>query len=189
MSVLLIDNNDSFTYNIIETIRSVCSDKWQIVRSEVLDIGMLGRFTHIVISPGPMTPSDFPILSDVICRCYDDNKPLLGVCLGHQAIGEYFGARLVQMPSVVHGQRRRITIDSTSLIYRGLPSVIEVGLYHSWAIDYTSLPDTLQATGATAEHCLMSLQHKDKHIYGIQFHPESFMTPDGSRILSNFINI
>lgn len=189
MSVLLIDNNDSFTYNIVEAIRSVCSDKWQIVRSEALDIGMLDRFSHIVISPGPMTPSDFPILSDVICRCCDHNKPLLGVCLGHQAIGEYFGARLVQMPSVVHGQRRRIKIDSTSLIYKGLSDVIEVGLYHSWAIDYTSLPDTLQATGETAEQCLMSLQHKDKHIYGIQFHPESFMTPDGSRILSNFINI
>ena len=127
MSVLLIDNNDSFTYNIIEAIRSVCSDKWQIVRSEALDIGMLDRFSHIVISPGPMTPSDFPILSEVICRCYDHNKPLLGICLGHQAIG--------------------------------------------------------------AEQCLMSLQHTDKHIYGIQFHPESFMTPDGSRILSNFINI
>ena len=105
MSVLLIDNNDSFTYNIVEAIRSVCSDKWQIVRSEALDIGMLDRFSHIVISPGPMTPSDFPILSDVICRCYDHNKPLLGVCLGHQAIGEYFGARLVQMPSVVHRQK------------------------------------------------------------------------------------
>ena len=93
------------------------------------------------------------------------------------------------MPSVVHGQRRLIKIDGTSLIYRGLPNVIEVGLYHSWAIDYTSLPDTLQATGESAEQCLMSLQHTDKHIYGIQFHPESFMTPDGSRILSNFINI
>lgn len=189
MKVLLIDNNDSFTYNIIELLRSIGKVEGVIVPSAELNILQLDEFDHIVISPGPMRPKDFPILSEVIEYCFTTHKPLLGICLGHQAIGEYFGGKLVRLNSVVHGQRRQIAIDTSSLLYVNLPDNIEVGLYHSWAIEHSTLPSSLKATGFTADSCLMSIEHSERAIFGIQFHPESFMTTQGRQIIENFLNI
>ncbi len=187
--VLLIDNNDSFTYNIIEMLRTIDDAEGEVLSSAGLDMASLNHFDHIIISPGPMTPKDFPILSEVIRYCYVANKPLLGICLGHQAIGEYFGGQLVRLETVVHGQRRQITIDTSSPIYMGMPDKIEVGLYHSWAVDSATLPSWLKATAFTDSHCLMSLECRQRPIFGIQFHPESFMTPLGRQIVENFLNI
>lgn len=187
--VLLIDNNDSFTYNIIELLHSIGEVEGVIVPSTELNIVQLNEFEHIVISPGPMRPKDFPILSKVIEYCFTTYKPLLGICLGHQAIGEYFGGKLVRLNSVVHGQRRQIAIDTSSLLYANLPDNIEVGLYHSWAIEHSTLPLSLKAIGFTSDSCLMSIEHSERAIFGIQFHPESFMTKQGRQIIENFLNI
>lgn len=189
MRILLIDNNDSFTYNIVELLRSLDDVLYGVLPSNGLNIAVLEDYSHIIISPGPMTPSDFPELRDVISYCEKLDKPLLGICLGHQAICEYFGGRLVQMDTIVHGHRERIAIDNRSSIYRYLPDRIEVGLYHSWKIDHLNLPDELAVTGMSREDCLMSVQHKNKQIFGIQFHPESFLTAKGRQILENFVNI
>ncbi len=189
MKVLLLDNNDSFTYNIIELLRSISGVEAVVVPSAELDIARLDEFDHVIISPGPMTPKDFPILSKAIKRCYTTRKPLLGICLGHQAIGETFGGKLVRLSNVVHGQRRQISIDTSSPIYANLSDNIEVGLYHSWAIEPSTLPLSLKATGFATDRCLMSIEHRHRPIFGIQFHPESFMTLYGRQIIENFLNI
>lgn len=189
MRVLLIDNNDSFTYNIVELLRSLHGAAYDVLSSKGLEMSVLEDYSHIIISPGPMTPSDFPELNDVIAFCEDRDKPLLGICLGHQAICEYFGGRLVRMDKIVHGHKESIGIDNHSIIYNELPDTIDVGLYHSWRIDHHDLPDELLITGMSQEDCLMSVQHRSKMIFGIQFHPESFLTTRGNRILENFTNI
>jgi para-aminobenzoate synthetase component 2 len=189
MQVLIIDNIDSFTYNIVDILRNIGTVDYKVLLSNELDPDELSAFDRIIISPGPMKPADFPMLEAVISHCSQSNKPLMGVCLGHQAICEYFGGELVQMKNVVHGQKKRIEINNNSPIYRNLPPEIEVGLYHSWMVNYKTLPHCLKITGMTADKCLMSVQHYKDNIFGIQFHPESFMTAWGKQILENFLNI
>ncbi len=189
MSVLLIDNNDSFTYNLVEMMRTKCNVSCSVVYSAELSISDLEGFSNVLISPGPMTPMDYPILNKVIEYCYHKSKPLLGVCLGHQAIGVHFGGELTRLPKVVHGVQETISIDNTSPIYTTLAQKIDVGLYHSWAINPYSLPHSLIATGYSADGRLMSFGHISRPIFGIQFHPESFMTKQGEVIMRNFLNL
>lgn len=187
--LLLIDNNDSFVYNIVDILRNIPSINNTVLASNKLLINDLIAYDYIIISPGPMKPSNFPVLNDVILFCTKFNKPLLGICLGHQALCEFFGAELVQLNSVVHGQKKLINIDNNSHIYKNLPSEIEVGLYHSWMIKHSNLPESLKITGMSSDQCLMSVQHTNNNIFGLQFHPESFMTKFGKNIIENFINI
>jgi anthranilate synthase/aminodeoxychorismate synthase-like glutamine amidotransferase len=189
MKVLLIDNNDSFTYNIVDILHAIKSANVEVKLYEKVSADELSIYNHIIISPGPMTPADYPKFKDVISFCYDSNKPLLGICLGHQAIGEYFGGKLIHLTSVVHGQKKVIDIDNLSTIFHHLPKEIEVGLYHSWAIDFSTLPESLKSTGMSKDPYLMSFQHSQKNIFGVQFHPESFMTESGAQILKNFLSI
>jgi len=189
MQVLIIDNNDSFTYNIVDILRNIGNADYKVVLSNELETGTLNAFESIIISPGPMRPVDFPVLNDVISYCGKSNKPLLGICLGHQAICEYFGGELVQLKNVVHGQKKQIDIDISSPIFKDLPTKIEVGLYHSWMISHKSLNGNLRATGMTDNQALMSVQHYSDNIFGTQFHPESFMTTFGKQILKNFLSI
>lgn len=189
MKVLLIDNNDSFTYNIVDLLQSLNYATVVVKRYSEVSIEEFPDYNHIIISPGPMTPSDYPKLKNAISFCYENNKPLLGICLGHQAIGEYFGGKLIQLQRVVHGQKKIISIDNTSKIFHQLPDEIEVGLYHSWAIDFSSLPESLKSTGMSKDPCLMSFQHRQKNIFGVQFHPESFLTASGKIIMKNFLSI
>lgn len=189
MQVLIIDNNDSFTYNIVDILRKIETIDYKVLLSNELDTSVLIAFDSIIISPGPMKPADFSVLKDVISYCSQSNKPLLGICLGHQAICEYFGGELVQLKNVVHGQKKRIEIDNNSPIYKNLPPEIEVGLYHSWIVNYKTLKCCLKITGMTADRCLMSVEHYRNNIFGIQFHPESFMTANGKQILENFLSI
>lgn len=189
MKVLIIDNNDSFTYNIVDILRNIETTDCKVLPSNELEISALSAFDHIIISPGPMKPIDFPILRDVISYCSKNNKPLLGICLGHQAICEYFGGELVQLKHVVHGQKKQIEIDNSSPIYRNLPPKIEVGLYHSWTVNPKTLNSCLKTTGMTADQSLMSVQHYSANIFGTQFHPESFLTVNGKQIMENFLSI
>jgi anthranilate synthase/aminodeoxychorismate synthase-like glutamine amidotransferase len=189
MQVLIIDNNDSFTYNIVNILRDIATVDYLVLPSDELVTDECNAFSHIVISPGPMKPADFPVLKNVISHCSRRNKPLLGICLGHQAICEYFGGELVRLENVVHGQKKRIKIDNNSPVFKNLPSEIEVGLYHSWMIRHITLPECLKITGMTTDQCLMSVKHQENNIFGIQFHPESFMTRWGKRIFENFLTI
>lgn len=187
MPLLLIDNNDSFTYNIVNILYEInCAH--QVINYDELKVKDLGNFSHIVISPGPMKPEDFPLLNQVIEHSLFDKKPLLGICLGHQAICTHFGGTLYRLENVVHGQKKQIKIIQNSIIFNGLSQTIEVGLYHSWAVSPDDFPDELEIT-AQSENCIMAVQHKIHPIYGIQFHPESFLTPFGKEILINFTEL
>jgi anthranilate synthase/aminodeoxychorismate synthase-like glutamine amidotransferase len=187
--ILLIDNHDSFTYNVVNILRNIEAAGFLVISSDNLNIHNLDIFSHIIISPGPMKPADFPVLNDVISYCSQNNKPLLGICLGHQAICEFFGGELVQLEHVVHGQKKRVQIDNSTPVFKNLPSEIETGLYHSWMIRHQTLPECLKITGMAAGQCLMSVKHQTKNIFGLQFHPESFMTSWGKQIFKNFLGI
>ncbi|RLD58806.1 MAG: anthranilate synthase component II [Bacteroidetes bacterium] len=189
MQVLIIDNNDSFTYNIVNILRNIENVNFDVLLTNKISIDTLQSYDKIIISPGPGKPCDFPLLNDVITCCIKTKKPLLGVCLGHQTICEYFGGELVQLKSVIHGQKHLVQINNNSYIYKSLPANIEVGLYHSWTINPKTLPNCLEITGITSDKRLMSIKHKEYDIYGLQFHPESFMTKYGNKILENFIKI
>ena len=189
MRVLIIDNKDSFTYNIVDLLRTIGNVDFEVLLSDELDLHTLSAFDSIIISPGPMKPIDFPILKEVISYCSKKNKPLLGICLGHQAICEYFGGELVKLKLVVHGQKKQIEIDNSSLIYKNLPPKIEVGLYHSWMVNPNSLNSCLKTTGFSSDQSIMSVQHYSSNIFGTQFHPESFMTESGKQIMENFLKI
>jgi anthranilate synthase component 2 len=147
----------------------------------------LEKFDKIVLSPGPGIPSEAGLLLKVI-ETYKDKKPILGVCLGHQAIGEYFGAKLTNLSDVYHGVQTPAKIVADDYIFRNLPNEILVGRYHSWVVDNANLPSCLEVTATSPEGYIMAIRHKTFDIRGIQFHPESVLTPEGKNIISNFIN-
>lgn len=189
LNILLLDNNDSFTYNIISILNSIENVNTTIIETLSCKEEYLSEYDKIIISPGPGMPGDFPFLNKAITYCVKKNKPLLGICLGHQAICEYFGAELINFKRVIHGHKKLIKIDGNSKIYKGVPEKTEVGLYHSWAVDIKSITDKLKITGVSLENVLMSVEHSCKPIYGIQYHPESFLSKQGKQILKNFLDV
>lgn len=189
MRLLLLDNNDSFTFNIVDLLRSFDDLDFDVIKSEAVQVEMLRQYDKFIISPGPGKPSDFPMINETIKYCINNEKDLLGICLGHQAICEFFGGELFRLESVVHGQKKKIEIDTSSLIYNDMPKEVEVGLYHSWAVNGNNLPECLMPTGFSTDKTLMSIQHRNLHIFGVQFHPESFLTTCGNKILQNFIDL
>ncbi len=186
MKVVIIDNYDSFTYNLSHLLKELGADV-TVYRNDQFRMDQLDRFDKIVLSPGPGIPSEAGQLLDVI-RNYAGKKPLLGVCLGHQALGESFGAALVNVGEVVHGVATPAHRTVDDYLFEGLPETIMVGRYHSWAVDARSLPDCLEATSFSDDGQMMSLRHKDYDIRGIQYHPESVLTPDGKVIIRNWLN-
>lgn len=187
MRLLLIDNNDSFTYNIVDILRTIKGCHFDVVKSSLLLTDIFHLYDKIIISPGPGKPSEFPAIEKTIEHSIRTGKSLLGICLGHQAVCEYFGGELVRLKEAVHGQKKTIAIDNTSPIFKNLPAEIEAGLYHSWAVNYSSLPSCLRITGKTYDEGLMSVQHVDFDIHGLQFHPESFITDYGKQMIENFL--
>lgn len=183
--ILLIDNNDSFTYNIVEALRKIKDCQLKVVKSSVIKQKQLEEADKVILSPGPGLPSEIPALHSIIQFCKDFDIPLLGICLGHQAIGEFFGGEIKQMETPLHGRREKCRVDIQTALFQGLPKEIEVGLYHSWKV--SSLSDEMRQIGLSSTEIIMAIQHKRYKIYGIQFHPESFITKKGDRILSNFI--
>lgn len=188
MRLLLIDNHDSFTFNIVNSLQKVSTSDFQVINYSDLNINHLNSFTHFVISPGPMTPADFPLLNKVIQHSVNKQKALLGICLGHQAVCTHFGGKLNQLKKVVHGQKKQIKIREKSILFNNLPQSIEVGLYYSWTVSHLNFPDSLKIT-AQSNNFIMAVEHKDLPIFGVQFHPESFLTPFGPSILSNFCKL
>ena len=187
MRIVIIDNYDSFTYNLAHLVKSLGAEV-TVLRNDCFALEELEAFDKIILSPGPGIPSEAGQLLDVI-RTYAGRKPMLGVCLGHQAIGEVFGATLENLTDVFHGvatEGRQFGVDP---IFRGLPERIVMGRYHSWVVSREGFPDSLEITAVSDEGQIMALRHREFDIHGIQFHPESVLTPDGAALLRNWLNI
>ena len=187
MRIVIIDNYDSFTYNLAHLVKSLGAEV-TVLRNDRFALEELEAFDKIILSPGPGIPSEAGQLLDVI-RTYAGRKPMLGVCLGHQAIGEVFGATLENLTDVFHGvatEGRQFGVDP---IFRGLPERIVMGRYHSWVVSREGFPDSLEITAVSDEGQIMALRHRKFDIHGIQFHPESVLTPDGAALLRNWLNI
>lgn len=185
MKIVIIDNYDSFTYNLSHLVKELGAEV-TVVRNDQFALPELEAYDKIILSPGPGIPSEAGLLLDVI-RTYAGKKPMLGVCLGHQAIGECFGAQLTNLSEVFHGVATEGTQFGNDPIFAGLPQRITMGRYHSWVVSKDSLPSCLEITAESDEGQIMALRHREYDIHGIQFHPESVLTPEGRKIISNFI--
>ena len=185
MKIVIIDNYDSFTYNLSHLIKSLGAEV-DVVRNDQFELSDLEPYSKIVLSPGPGIPSEAGLLLDVI-RTYAGKKPILGVCLGHQAIGEVFGAKLENRSDVFHGVATPCHIIADDPIFSGLDRDITVGRYHSWVVATNGLPACLEVTAVSDEGQIMALRHKTLNVRGIQFHPESVLTPDGRKMIQNFL--
>jgi len=184
--LLVIDNYDSFTYNLVQYLGELGADPVvrrndAIAPPEVLE----GGYTGIVISPGPGTPRDAGVTLEII-RELSGSVPILGVCLGHQAIGEAFGGRVIRAPKPIHGKASEVTHDGRGA-FEGLPQPLAVGRYHSLMVERETLPRELEITAQTRDGLIMGLRHRELPVEGVQFHPESVLTPNGKKILANFL--
>lgn len=186
MEVLVIDNYDSFTYNIVDAMRRMGVEP-KVVRNDKIDPESIARFDRIILSPGPGIPAEAGRMMEVIAR-WHQTKPILGICLGHQAIAEYFGAKLTNLAQVYHGVALPMDVIAPDTLFEGLPDRITVGRYHSWAVDPQSIPPDLEVTAkATADGNVMAIRHRRLNIRGVQFHPESILTEHGLQMLKNWI--
>lgn len=186
MKIAVIDNYDSFTYNLVHMLKEGGADV-NVFRNDCFTMPELEPFDKLVLSPGPGIPSEAGALLDVI-RHYAGIKPILGVCLGHQAIGQVFGGKLVNLDKVFHGVAVTGTQFGNDPIFAGCPERMEMGRYHSWVVDKDTLPDCLEVTAESDDGLIMAMRHKEYDIHGLQFHPESVLTPCGRKILENWIN-
>ena len=183
--IVIIDNYDSFTYNLSHLVKELGAEV-TVYRNDKFEMSQLESFDKIILSPGPGIPCEAGLLLDVI-RTYAGRKPILGVCLGHQAIGEVFGGTLTNLSSVFHGVATPSHITVRDYIFEGLPDTIEIGRYHSWVVDADTLPDCLEVTSVSDEGYIMSMRHREYDVRCIQYHPESVLTPDGKTILKNWL--
>ena len=187
MKIVIIDNYDSFTYNLSHLVKELGADV-TVFRNDKFLLNEIEQYDKIILSPGPGIPSEAGLLLDVI-RTYRGRKPMLGVCLGHQAIGEVFGARLTNLSTVYHGVATEGTQYGNDPIFRGMPKRIIMGRYHSWVVDSTSLPECLEVTAMSDDGYIMALRHRHYDIHGIQFHPESVLTHEGKQIVKNWLEL
>ena len=185
MKTVIIDNYDSFTYNLSHLVKELGAEV-SVVRNDRFSIGEIEAFDKIILSPGPGIPSEAGLLTEVIRR-YAGRKPMLGVCLGHQAIGEVFGGRLENLSEVFHGVATPCHIVADDPLFKGLQTDFEVGRYHSWVVSKEDFPECLEVTAVSDEGQVMALRHRTMEIHGIQFHPESVLTPKGRTIIQNFL--
>ena len=189
-SVLVVDNYDSFTYNLVQYLGELGADVL-VRRNDAVTVDEVGELAPdgIVLSPGPCAPAQAGVTVDVI-RAWGATTPILGVCLGHQAIGEAYGGRVVRAARAVHGKTSRISHDGSEL-FAGLPSPLQVGRYHSLTVERSTLPDSLRivATAENDESEIHALRHRTHPVWGVQFHPESVLTPDGKQLLRNFLGL
>ena len=185
MKIVIIDNYDSFTYNLSHLVKELGAEV-TVVRNDQFELADLEPYSKIILSPGPGIPSEAGLLLDVI-RTYAGRKPILGVCLGHQAIGEAFGGKLENLSDVFHGVATPCHIIADDPIFSGIERDITIGRYHSWVVAREGLPDSLEVTAVSDEGQIMALRHREFNVRGIQFHPESVLTPDGRRMLQNWM--
>jgi anthranilate synthase component 2 len=187
MKILVFDNYDSFTYNLVHLVESITGLKTDVYRNDKLPLEHVKKYDKIILSPGPGIPSEAGQLLPLI-KAYASTKSILGVCLGHQAIGESFGGELVNLSTVFHGVATPIDVLQKGGVFEGLPKEIEVGRYHSWVISDKGFPDELEITARDKSGMVMGLRHKTYDVTGVQFHPESVLTPDGEKMMRNWLN-
>lgn len=186
LKVLVFDNYDSFTYNLVQIIERILDQKVDVVRNDQISLEEIGKYDKIILSPGPGIPEEAGILLDLI-REYAPTKSILGVCLGQQAIAEAFGGNLINLSEIFHGVATSAElVKENTKIFRNLTSGMEVGRYHSWAVNPDGFPEELEITAVDKDGMIMALQHKTYDVHGVQFHPESILTPDGEVIIRNF---
>lgn len=186
--ILILDNYDSFTYNLVHAVKSLGYTQVDVIRNDKVDLDAVEKYDKIILSPGPGIPEEAGEMLSLIDR-YASTKSMLGVCLGHQAIGLIFGAKLDNIPFVFHGVQTVIHIVRKDPLFEGLPSEIQVGRYHSWIVSREDFPDELEITAVDDENSIMAVRHKKFDVHGVQFHPESVLTPQGITIIQNFLNI
>jgi anthranilate synthase component 2 len=191
MKILVFDNYDSFTYNLVHLVEKITHDKVDVYRNDEIALEKVNEYDKIILSPGPGIPEEAGLLLPLI-KMYAPTKSILGVCLGHQAIGQAFGGTLTNLSTVYHGVATPIRINNEELVinnslFKGLPQTLEVGRYHSWVVDKKDFPNELEITAEDGNGYIMALQHKQYDVQGVQFHPESVLTPDGEKIIRNWL--
>ena len=185
MKTVIIDNYDSFTYNLAHLVKELGAEV-DVLHNDKFELEELEKYDKIILSPGPGIPEEAGLLLEVI-RTYAGRKPILGVCLGEQAIGQAFGGKLTNLSEVFHGIQTNVKIKNKDYIFSGLPTEIPVGRYHSWVVDTDGFPEELVITAISSEGQIMALKHREYDVHGIQFHPESVLTPDGKQIVGNWL--
>lgn len=189
MNILVFDNYDSFTYNLVHLVEKIINGKVTVVRNDEIPLEKVKDYDKIILSPGPGIPEEAGLLLPLI-REYAPSKSIFGVCLGQQAIGEAFGAKLINLKDVYHGVATNVNIiDRSGRLFTGLPDQLEVGRYHSWVVDEATLSPDLTVTARDDNKYIMALQHNKYDVSGVQFHPESVLTPQGEQILRNWLNV
>jgi len=187
MKILVFDNYDSFTYNLVQLVKEIAPNATvEVYRNDEIALDAIKKFDKILLSPGPGLPSESGLLLSVI-KEYAASKSIFGVCLGQQAIGETFGGKLTNLAQVYHGVATNIHLTNSSNLFEGLPPSFEVGRYHSWVVDEKDFPADLMITSKDDKGYIMSLEHKTYDVKGVQFHPESVLTPNGAKILTNWL--
>ena len=189
--IVLVDNYDSFSFNLVQVMGELLEgrEELKVIRNDELTVQEIMELepTHIVLSPGPGRPSDAGVCEALIREVLEHPIPLLGVCLGHQAICETLGGKITYAPQLMHGKQSMVNIDDTSVIFKELPKEIMVARYHSLVADKKLIPETLKVTATDDKGEVMAVEHKTLPIYGVQFHPESIMTPQGKQMMYNFV--
>jgi len=193
MKILIFDNYDSFTYNLVHVVEKIIHAKVDVFRNDKIFLEEINEYDKIILSPGPGLPCESGLLLPLI-KEYASSKSILGVCLGQQAIGEVFGGKLLNLKEVYHGVATKIKVNDqrTMLendIFKSLPDELEVGRYHSWIVDKQDFPKDLEITAEDENGYIMGLRHKTFDVQGVQFHPESVLTPDGEKMMRNWLNL
>ncbi len=193
MNILIFDNYDSFTYNLVHVVEKIIHGKVDVYRNDKISLEKIKEYDKIILSPGPGVPSESGLLIPLI-KEYASSKSILGVCLGQQAIAESFGGNLVNLKNVYHGVATKIKINekrtlSDNDVFKSLPLEIEAGRYHSWIVNKEGFPEVLEITAEDNDGLIMALRHKTLDVQGVQFHPESVLTPMGEQIMRNWLNV
>ena len=185
--VLILDNYDSFTYNLVHLVDRIGNSEYEVFRNDKIPLEDVKKYDKILLSPGPGLPSEAGIMPEIV-KQYSSTKSILGVCLGHQCIGEVFGAKLFNLPVPVHGKASEITISAANdYLFKNVPKNLNVARYHSWVVDAKDLPACLEVTAVDKDSIIMAISHKTLDVKGVQFHPESVMTEHGEILIRNWI--
>ncbi|MEE1946666.1 aminodeoxychorismate/anthranilate synthase component II [Pedobacter sp. KR3-3] len=186
--ILVIDNYDSFTYNLVHLINELGFEA-EVWRNDKFELGEVAQYDKILLSPGPGIPEEAGLLLEVI-KTYAPSKSIMGVCLGQQAIAEAFGGSLLNLGRPMHGIATPVTVlDESELLFRDCPTQVEVGRYHSWVVNPADLPSVLRVTAIDTDQQIMALRHREYDVCGVQFHPESVLTPDGKQMMKNWLTL
>ena len=187
MQILVIDNYDSFVYNLVHYLKEISEAEITVVKNDAFELDFVKQFDKILLSPGPGIPDEAGLLKEVI-KEYASSKSILGVCLGHQAIAEVFGCQLKNLDHPLHGFQSKIQVKRSDALFAVLPAEFNIGHYHSWVVD-TAISDQIEITAVDQNEEIMAIQHKEFDVHGVQFHPESVLTEYGKELLSNWINV